>query len=256
MLGAKVVQIPLDAQSGFRIDVERLVSAVSPKTRAIIVNTPNNPTGAIAVREELDALLKLARSEGLWLIVDEIYHDITYDPRSNDGILSMAEPDDPLIYVGGFSKSYAMTGWRIGYAVAANEALDVMLRAHQMLVTSSTSFVQWGALQALSESAEVEAMRRTYAKRRTIVLETLDRSGLAYVIPDGAFYVFPHIPEGFEDANTFCETMLMKHGVALVPGGVFGDAHNHHFRLCFACATEQLHNGLSALLEGVLYPSA
>ena len=246
LLGARVRQVPMDGAAGFAFDPDAVLGALGPDTRAIVLNSPNNPSGAVAGRDELAALLAGARRRGVWLIVDEIYHDLVFDDARH-GVWEVARPDDPLIYVNGFSKSYAMTGWRIGYAVARGEAAATMARIHQALVTSVTSFVQHAAIDALAERAAVETMRSTYASRRNRVGPRLAAAGLSFPTPAGGFYVFPRVPAGWQDGDRFAEDMLGEHGVALVPGSVFGDAHADRFRLCFACADDLLDEGIGVL---------
>lgn len=253
LLGAEAVELPARPQDGFRPDLVELERSITPHTRAIVVNTPNNPTGAILRRDDLDDLLGLARRRGLWLICDEIYQDITFGPSRHVGVLELSAPDDPAILVGGFSKSYAMTGWRLGYLVASLEHSAQFLKLHQYLVTSATAFAQWGALEALSAEAEVEAMRQTYQARRDRVVETLRRCGIEFVQPEGAFYAFGRVPTA-EGGEAFCERMLREHGLGFVPGGVFGRDFGDWFRLCFAGPTEELEEGLAALREAFKVP--
>jgi aspartate/methionine/tyrosine aminotransferase len=250
LIGAAARQVALSATDGYRLDVGRLLGAAGPRTKAVLLSTPSNPTGATVDPTTLRALLDAVRARGMWLIVDEIYHDIVFVDGWR-GILGVAESDDPLIYVNGFSKSYAMTGWRLGYAAARGEAAKVMLRIHQALVTSVTSFVQHGAVAAFTQAAAVTDMRNAYARRLERVLSALQRAGLESPTPQGAFYVFPRVPAAWRDGDAFATYALEHHGVAVVPGSVFGDAHADSFRLCFACADDLLDEGLEALVRAV-----
>jgi len=250
LLGAHVREVAMEAQEDFRLSAEAVLAAIGPDTRAIVINTPNNPSGADAAPDVIRKLLDGARHRGVWLIVDEIYHDLTFEPGWTS-FLEVARPDDPLIYVNGFSKSYAMTGWRLGYAVARGDVANAMIRLHQALVTSATSFVQHAAIAALSERDEVVAMRNRYAARRERVLTVLSGAGIECPVPAGGFYVFPRVPEGWRDGDAFSQDMLAEHGVALVPGSAFGAAHRDRFRLCFACSDEVLDDGLDVLGRAV-----
>ena len=251
LLGARVKEVPLTPEEAYVTDVERVASATDASTRAILVNTPSNPTGATLGREEIEGLLAHCREQRIWLIVDEIYHDIVYRPGWNS-VLDIASPDDPVLYVNGFSKSYAMTGWRLGYVVAPAAVARHMVWLHQALVTSVTSFAQYGALAALDGGpAVVAAMRSRYAVRRQRVLEALDELGLVVTPPNGAFYVFPQVPAGWDDGDAFAKDVLTRQGVAVVPGSVFGTSHARSFRLCFACADDLLEEGLRALGEAI-----
>ena len=250
LLGVRVREVAMRARHGFTLDPEAVLTAVGPETRAIVVNSPNNPSGAIAAPDAMRDLLDGARRRGVWLIVDEIYHDIAFEPGWTS-VLELARPDDPLIYVNGFSKSYAMTGWRLGYVAARGDVARAMARLHQALVTSATSFAQHGALAAFGETAAVDAMRGKYANRRGRVLAALDAAGIACPAPGGGFYAFPRVPAAWPNADAFCGAMLADHGVALVPGSAFGAAHGNRFRLCFACADDLLDEGLAVLGRAV-----
>lgn len=255
LIGAHAIQVPLAPNTGFSIDPAQLEQAITPRTRALLINSPNNPTGNVISRSTLETLIELARSYGLWLIIDEIYQDIVFDGAEHISPFSLVRPGDPLIHIGGFSKSYAMTGWRIGYAVAMNDAFSAMLKAHQYLVTSATSFVQWGALEALSQAASRASMRNTYQLRYHLVEKALEQAGFRFTPPQGAFYVFARIPDAYPNSEAFCLEMLTEHGLGFVPGDVFGDAHADHFRLCFACATDELRAGLQKLSD-IFHPSS
>ena len=251
LLGATVKTVPLDANEGYALDVERVIAATGPATGAILINSPNNPTGIGIPAGDIERLLDHCRTRGIWLIVDEIYHDLVYDPTWTS-VLQVAEDDDPVVYVNGFSKSFAMTGWRLGYVVGPAPLAQHMTHLHQALVTSVTSFVQYGALAALETGAEaVATMRSTYAARRERVLRALDDMGINVTAPDGAFYVFPDVPSAWRDGEHFAKDVLTRHGVAIVPGSVFGASHARAFRLCFACDDELLDRGLEALGRAV-----
>jgi aminotransferase len=250
LLGSRVREVAMDAGQGFRLNAEAVLAAIGPDTRAIVINTPNNPSGADAAADAIRTLLDGARHRGVWLIADEIYHDLTFEPGWTS-VLEIARPDDPLIYVNGFSKSYAMTGWRLGYAVARGDVANAMTRLHQALVTSATSFVQHAAIAALAERDEVVTMRNRYEARLERVLDVLRSAGIECPVPAGGFYVFPQVPPRWPDGDAFSEEMLGEHGVALVPGSAFGAAHRDRFRLCFACADDVLDAGLQVLGRAV-----
>lgn len=250
LLGASVREVAMEAREDFRLNAEAVLAAVGPDTRAIVINTPNNPSGADAERDAIEGLLDGARRAGVWLIVDEIYHDLTFEPGWTS-FLELARPDDPLIYVNGFSKSYAMTGWRLGYAVARGDAANAMARLHQALVTSTTSFVQHAAIAALGQHDAVSSMRDRYAARRERVVAALRGAGIECPVPAGGFYVFPRVPARWRDGDAFSQEMLTEHGVALVPGAAFGAAHRDRFRLCFACSDDLLDAGLDVLGRAV-----
>ena len=250
LFGARVRQVPADADSGFAIDPNALFANVGSRTRMVVLNAPNNPSGAVMPASDLRRVLDLAREHRVWVLFDEIYHDLVFDDGWG-GVLSVAHDDDPLIYVNGFSKSYAMTGWRLGYAAAKGPAATVIQRLHQALVTSVTSFAQAGAIAALENAEAVEAMRCAYEQRRARVVRALDRAGLDVPTPAGGFYVFPQVPPPWSDGDTFARHLLEHHGVAVVPGSVFGDAFADRFRLCFACDDALLDEGLERLVYAI-----
>jgi len=255
LLGAHVRQVPATAASGFAVDPDALFANVTARTRMVVLNAPNNPSGAVMPAGSLRRVLDLAREHDVWVLFDEIYHDLVFDDTWR-GVLSVARDDDPLIYVNGFSKSYAMTGWRLGYAAAKGRAATVIQRLHQALVTSVTSFAQAGAVAALRHGEVVEAMRQTYERRRTRVLQALERAGLDAPTPVGGFYVFPRVPAPWRDGDTIAHHLLQAHGVAVVPGSVFGEHFADRFRLCFACDDALLDEGLERLVHAVALTDA
>lgn len=250
LLGARVKQVAMRANYGFALDADAILSAVTDATRAIVINTPNNPSGNVASAATLRRLLDGARERGIWVIVDEIYRDLVYAAPAQ-GVWTEALPDDPLIYVNGFSKSYAMTGWRIGYAVGRPDAVTAMTRIHQALVTSVTTFVQHAALCALELHDEVAAMQRRYQGRLERIAPRLRAAGYDFPMPAGGFYLFPRVPAGYRDGDHFADVMLAEYGVALVPGSVFGEMHTDRFRLCFSCADDLLDRGTDLLIQAL-----
>lgn len=250
LLGAEVVEVPARPEQGFRPDMADLERAITPRTRCIILNSPNNPTGAMLRREQLAAALELARTRGVWLISDEIYQDITFGEK-HVSVLELIEPGDPVTLVGGFSKSYAMTGWRLGYLIADPDYVSQFVKLHQYLVTSATSFAQWGALEAFSATDDTVAMGQIYQQHRAQVIKTLQCCRIDFVAPEGAFYVFAKVPQPGESSNDFCERMLMDNGLGFVPGSVFGQDFDNWFRVCFAGPTEELEAGLKVLLQAM-----
>ena len=246
LFGATVRALPQDPANGFQIDAHQILDAIGPSTRAVLLNQPSNPSGRVMDRRHLDVLVSGLRERGIWLIADEIYHDIVYEP-SWTSVLDVSREGDPILYVNGFSKSYAMTGWRLGYVVASGEARDAMIKVHQALVTSVASFTQEGAACAFEQSDARVAMLETYRRRRSLTVAAVRAMGLECTAPDGAFYVFPAAPDWATDATEFAMRALDEAGVAIVPGDVFGVDHGDRFRLSFACEDSVLERGLQAL---------
>jgi aminotransferase len=239
ILGARVVEVPTDPAS-FLPDAEQLRAHITPKTRAIMLNTPGNPTGVVIPPERLAAML-----------CDEVYEQIVYAGHAHHSPVSVPGAGDVCILIGGFSKTYSMTGWRLGYVLGPQPVVDAMLKVHQYLVTSATSFTQWGAVKALEENPGVTAMQAAYQERCDMVVNGLRRAGMRFVPPGGSFFVFPEIPDAFEDDEAFCRHMLAEHGIAIVPGSVFGSAYNRHFRLCFACSTTDVREGMDVFVSAL-----
>ncbi len=249
LLGATVVEMPLSQESGFVPRLEDVEALITERTRAILINTPSNPTGAALPRKVLADLVGLARDADIWLISDEVYQDVLYDGLTHVGVLHVAEDNDPVIFISGLSKTYSMTGWRLGYIIAPDHVRKAMLTTHQYIVTSACSFAQWGGVTALEEEPGKEEMRAEYQVRRDSVTAGLERAGLSFHRPVGSFFVFPEIPKDLPDDEAFCTNMLSEGGLALVPGTVFGKGFERYFRLCFACATEEVAEGMESLVN-------
>lgn len=250
ILGANVVEVPMQPDS-FLPDVETLGQYITPKTRALLINTPSNPTGTVIPEARLAQLVAFAQEHDIWLLCDEIYEDILYTGNRYASPLSQPGAEAYVMLVSGLSKTYSMTGWRLGYLIVPPDAVAATLKVHQYLVTSATSFTQWGAVVALRDEPQKADMLAAYQTRRTLVVDGLRQAGLDFVTPGGAFYAFPRIPAAFEDDIAFCDHMLHEHGLALVPGSVFGAGFAQHFRLCFACATDDVADGLQVLVAAM-----
>ena len=250
LFGATVRTIPQDPSTGFRIEPRQLLEAIGPSTRAVLLNQPSNPTGRVMERQDIAMLVDGLRERGVWLIADEIYHDLVYAPHWTS-VLDVVREGAPIFYVNGFSKSYAMTGWRLGYVVTSGSARDAVLKVHQALVTSVAPFTQVGAAHAFNQFEFVAAMREALDRRRARTIAAIHEMGLECTDPDGAFYVFPTIPDWAGDATEFTLHALEAAGVAIVPGDAFGSDHADRFRLSFACDDATLERGLAALARVV-----
>ncbi|WP_331729239.1 pyridoxal phosphate-dependent aminotransferase (plasmid) [Streptomyces sp. NBC_01003] len=243
LIGALPVQIALDGANGFRITRELLEEHVSPRTKALLVNSPNNPTGHCLTHDEARAISRFAAEHDILLISDEIYEKIVYDGREHLSLGALACCADRTITVNGFSKGYAMTGWRLGYAAGPTDLMAQMLKVQQHTVGCTGSFVQRGGIAALTGAQEpVREMVEQYARRRALVVRELDSlPGVACSAPDGAFYAFADIRgTGFADAASFAQWVLERTGVALMPGSAFGPGGEGFVRLSFATSPEVL----------------
>lgn len=248
ILGTRVVEVPTDPSS-FLPNVDVLRAHITDKTRAILLNTPGNPSGVVIPRDQLAEIVALARERGIWLLCDEVYEQIVYAGHAHHSPVSVPGAEDVSILIGGFSKTYSMTGWRLGYVLGPQAVVDAMLKVHQYLVTSATSFTQWGAVKALEENPGVAMMQSAYQERCDLVIDGLRRARFQFVPPGGSFFVFPQIPDSFYDDEAFCQHMLAEHGIAVVPGSVFGADYKRYFRLCFACSTDDVREGMEVFVN-------
>jgi len=239
--GAKPVYVETTQADGFKLRAERLKKAITPKTKMILLNYPNNPTGAVMKKEELKAVADLATDHKLWVLSDEIYDCLVYEGKhaSVMGLPGMAER---TVYVNGFSKAYAMTGWRLGYAVAPAELVAEMDKIQQASTSCVAGFVQAAGLAALQGPQDcVEKMRKEYHKRRDAIVEGLNSiDGFECAKPDGAFYAFPSIKKLGISSLEFCERLLREVGVAAVPGSGFGPYGEGHVRFSYATSMENI----------------
>jgi aspartate aminotransferase len=257
MAGAVPVILPTTEHEGFRVAIEMLERRLTRRTKAIILNSPSNPTGSMYSRDELAAIATLAMERGIYVIADDIYEKIIFDGRVHTSIIQlMTEAPERGILVNGFSKTYAMTGWRLGYAAGPREIIAAMGNYQSQTTSNPTSFAQKAGIEALYGPQEaVAVMVREFEQRRNYVVERLNAmEGLSCFNPMGAFYAFPNVsgtygkrsPSGqITNSSSFAEHLLQTAGVAVVPGEAFGD--ERCIRLSFATSMAQLHAGLDRL---------
>ncbi len=245
---ATVVSVPCLAEDGFKLDPDRLRAALSPRTKAIVLGFPNNPTGAVLSRDELAALVAVLQGTDAIVITDELYAELTYASAVHTSIASFPSMKDRTVYVGGFSKAYAMTGWRIGYACGPAPILAAMNKIHQYAIMCSPTTAQYAATEALrSCDADVAAMVEEYDRRRRVVVDAVRKAGLSCFDPLGAFYVFPDIRATGMTSTEFCETFLAEERVAVVPGNAFGEAGEGFCRICYAYSIESIEEAMVRL---------
>lgn len=244
LAGGVAVEVPVRAEDGFQVDPERLAKAITRRTKAILLGFPNNPTGAVASREVLMEIAALAERHDLIVVSDELYDQLVYEvPHICFASLPGMYPR--TILLGGFSKNYAMTGWRIGYAAAPAPILRGLLRVHQYTIMSAPTVAQDAALEALrSGQEEVAKMRAEYNRRRILIVNGLNRLGLPTVEPKGAFYAFPSIAATGMDEETFAQKLLEEERVAVVPGNAFGAGGEGFVRCSYATAYEKIEEAL------------
>ena len=247
LAGGKPVEIYTTMEDDFQPDPAVIEKATTPKTKAILLGYPNNPTGAVAKRENLEAIAKIAEEHDLIVISDEIYDRLVY---GQEHICFPAFPgmQERTLLLGGFSKDYAMTGWRIGYAAGPASLIGGLVRIHQYSVMSAPTVSQYGALEALKVGEPyVKEMLAEYDRRRKLVYEGLNSLGLPTFEPHGAFYVFPSIHNTGLDDATFAERLLMEEKVAVVPGSAFGDSGKGFVRCSYATSYEKLEIALERI---------
>ena len=238
--------VPLDTSAdGFQIDAERLAAVVSPRTKAIVLTSPNNPTGCVLSEDSLAAVAELAARKDFYVICDDVYEELVYDEALRGHGFARLHPElaDRTIVVNSLSKPWAMTGWRLGWLTAAPEIASQIAKVHQYAISCVVSFTQDAAVTALA--TDTSPMRERYRARRTITLEALDAMGLHCVEPKGAFYAFPGIGGLCASDEEFCERAIREAGVAMVPGSVFGCPD--HVRISYAADDATLREGLSRL---------
>ena len=239
------VPIPLVEENEFRLTAKQLEAAITPKTKVLIMPFPNNPTGAIMTREDLEAVAKVVCRHDLYVISDEIYAELTYD-GDHVSIASIPGMRERTIVINGFSKSYAMTGWRLGYAAGPAQIIEQMTKIHQFAIMCAPTVSQYAAVEALKNGDEAVAeMRESYNQRRRFVVNELRDMGLDCFEPLGAFYVFPSIKKFGLSSDEFCTRLLEEEKVAVVPGTAFGDSGEGFVRISYAYSLNALKEALS-----------
>lgn len=244
LAGGVPVEIPSRMEDNFQLRPEAVEAAITPRTKAILIGYPNNPTGAVASRQVLLDLLRVAEKYDLVMISDEIYDQLVYG-ISHVCFASLPGAKPRTLLLGGFSKDYAMTGWRIGYAAGPAEIMSGLLRIHQYTIMSAPTTAQAAALEALRSGApHVEAMRNEYNRRRQLIVGGLNQLGLPTFEPRGAFYAFPKIAVTGMDDETFAQKLLEEERVACVPGSAFGAGGEGFLRCSYATAYEKIEEAL------------
>ncbi|HLY26111.1 MAG TPA: aminotransferase class I/II-fold pyridoxal phosphate-dependent enzyme [Aggregatilineales bacterium] len=247
LAGGKAVPVATYAKDSFQVRAATIEAAITPRTKALLIGYPNNPTGAVMTRENLEALAQLALRHDLLVISDEIYERLVYGIAHTHFAL-LPSMRERTIVLGGFSKSHAMTGWRIGYVVAPPELLSAMRKVHQYTIMSAPTTAQVAALQGIRDAEDdVEAMRAEYDRRRKLIVSGFNELGLSTFEPRGAFYAFPNISATGMDDTTFAESLLQEERVAVVPGSAFGPSGVGFVRASYATAYEKIEEALERL---------
>jgi aminotransferase len=241
LASGKPVYVETKAENEFRLTADELRAAITPLTKALILPYPCNPTGAVMRREDLEAIAEVLRETNIMVISDEIYAELTYGHVQHVSIANIPGMYERTVYVGGFSKSYAMTGWRMGYTCAPPEILIQMLKIHQYAIMSSPTTSQYAAINAMKYGDEdVQSMRHEYDKRRQFLHSGLRKIGFECFEPLGAFYMFPSIKSTGKTSTEFCEQLLLAEKVAVIPGSAFGLGGEGFVRICYASSMENI----------------
>ena len=242
-----------EEENDYQIDFEEMESKITDKTKMIVVVNPSNPTGGVFSRETLEKLSEIAIKHDLLVIADEIYSQLVYDGTEHVSIASLPGMKERTITLGGFSKAYSMTGWRLGYMCAPVGIIQACVRVHQYTVTCASSFVQEAALTALSDCAEdVEAMRKEYQRRKDYVVKALNEiDGISCNNPHGAFYIFVNIKSLGMTSMEVAEYLLDNAKIALVPGSAFGSEGEGYLRISYACSYEDLQEACARIKKAV-----
>lgn len=242
------VIIQTKAENGFRLTAEELESHITPKSKLLILPFPNNPTGAVMRRQHLEEIAKVVEKHNLLVLSDEIYGELTYGGERHVSFSSLKGMKERTIVVSGFSKSYAMTGWRLGYALGPAPVVSQMTKLHQYGIMSAPTTAQYAAIEALKHGDnDIEHMRSEYDIRRRLIVDELCRMGLTCFEPEGAFYVFPSIKASGMTSEQFCEQLIYSQRVAIVPGAAFGECGEGFARVSYSYSLKHIQEALERI---------
>ncbi len=256
LVGGNPVHLPIREENAFQIDPDELRRLITPKTKAIIINSPSNPTGIVIKEEILREVAKIAIEHKLWIISDELYEDILFDGRKNISIASFPGMKERTISIFGFSKSYAMTGWRLAYLTCPEVLVDDIIKVQQNTAVCPNSITQRAALYGLQNKdetkIEIEKMRNAYQERRDILIAGFDEiEEFSYINPEGAFYAFPNITKTGKNSEELSMYLMEQCGVVVVPGTAFGKYGEGYLRFSFATSIDMIKKGFEKIKEGI-----
>ena len=250
LTGGVPVHIATRAENQFRLTADQLRAAITPRTKLLIFPYPNNPTGAVMSAAEMEEIAAVLRETNVLVLSDEIYSELTYGLDRHVSIASLPGMAERTIVVNGFSKSYAMTGWRLGYAAGPVPLVKVMTKIHQSCIMSAPTTSQYAAITALRQcDDQIEMMRDEYNRRRRYVVKALNEMGLTCFEPRGAFYVFPSIQISGLTSSEFCEQLLREKEVAIIPGSAFGASGEGYARISYAYSVDHLQTAMKRIRE-------
>mgnify|MGYP002581765545 CR=1 FL=1 len=250
--GGTPVPIVMTEEDKFKLRADALKAKITPRTKALILPFPNNPTGSIMRRGELEAVAEVLRGTDIMIISDEIYSEMTYGGEKHVSIAEIDGMRERTIVVNGFSKTYAMTGWRLGYCAGPKPVMKQMLKLHQYCIMSSPTVSQYAAITALTQCRDdVDRMLEEYDMRRRLVVKGFNDMGLTCFEPEGAFYVFPCIKSTGMKSSEFCEKLIYSKKVAVVPGSAFGESGEGYVRVSYAYSVQHITTALQRIKEFV-----
>lgn len=241
MAGGVPVMIKTEAKDAFRLMPDALAAAITPKTKMLVLPFPNNPTGAVMRREHLEAVAEVLRGTDIMVLSDEIYGELTYGDEGHTGLAQIEGMKERTMLVSGFSKAYAMTGWRLGFVCGPTPVMEQLIKLHQFAVMCAPTTAQYAAIEALDHGdGDVAAMREDYNQRRRLIVSELNAMGLPCFNPEGAFYVFPSIARTGLSSEEFCVRLLREQRVAVVPGTAFGECGEGFVRISYCYSIEHI----------------
>ena len=247
LAGGVHIKIKLKNENEFRLTPEELESVITSKTKILLMNYPNNPTGAIMAKEDLEKIAKVIIKHDLLVITDEIYSELTYE-GNHCSIGSLPNMKERTITINGFSKTYSMTGWRLGYVMGPKEIMEQVKKIHQFVIMSAPTISQYAGLEALRNGDnDIERMKKEYDKRRKYLLKEFNRLGLPCFEPKGAFYIFPDIRKYNMSSEEFATQLLNKEHVVVVPGTAFGDSGEGFIRISYAYSLDALKEAIKRI---------
>ncbi len=250
LTGGKVVPIQCTEENEFRVTPEQIKEKITDKTKLLILSYPNNPTGAVLRHEDLVGIANVLKDTNIIVLSDEIYAELVYGEEKYESIASIDDMKERTIVVNGFSKSFSMTGWRLGYVVGPQELIDTMTKIHQSCIMCSPTTSQYAGITALTEcDEEIQLMKNEYDFRRKYCVRKLNEMGLHTFVPRGAFYVFPNISSSGMSSDEFCMKLLESKNVAIVPGTAFGQSGEGFARISYAYSLEHLQTALGRIEE-------
>ncbi|WP_428911180.1 aminotransferase [Niallia sp. Krafla_26] len=249
LAGGVAVKVQALKENDFKVTSSQIEEAITEKTKAILICSPNNPTGSMLNKQELQALAKVAIQHDLLVVADEIYAELVYDEEYTS-LPSIAGMKERTILISGFSKGFAMTGWRLGFVCSPPEISGAMLKIHQYTLMCASTMAQYAALEALKNGRnDVDEMVKSYRRRRNYIVQSFNEIGLSCHNPGGAFYAFPSIESTGLSSQEFAEQLLEKQNVAVVPGDVFGESGEGHIRCSYATSMEEIQEAIKRISQ-------